>query len=114
VALSDANNAIQLDSTSCTIMGGNSGSPLIWNAGTSGSPSYRITGVVHGFGVQPAAVRFRYAPRYAAGVALASYDDGSARTQVFATDRDYAGRDLWKLRADDPGNLVWYLLAFPF
>lgn len=25
---------------------------------------------------------------------------------VFATDRDFAGRDLWRLRPDDPGNLV--------
>jgi len=97
VALSDANNAIQLDFASCTIMGGNSGSALIWNAGSSGSPAYRITGVVHGGGVQAGAMRFRYAPRYAAGVALASFDDGSARTQVFATDNDL-GRVLRRYR----------------
>lgn len=88
LALDDSNNAIQLDSASCTIMGGNSGSPLIWDAGSPGSPAYRITGVVHGGGVQAAAARFLYAPRFAIGVALASYDDGSARTQVFASDSD--------------------------
>jgi hypothetical protein len=88
IALNDTGNAITLDSVTCKIMGGNSGSPLIWNAGTAGSPAYRITGVIHGGGVQPAATRFLYAPRFAGGVALAAYDDGSARTQVFATDGD--------------------------
>ena len=88
LALNDNNNAIQLEAASCKIIGGNSGSPLIWNTGTASSPVYRIMGVVHGGGVQAAAPRFAYAPRFAGGVALASYDDGSARTQVFATDRD--------------------------
>jgi hypothetical protein len=97
IALYDTTNAIKLDSATCTIMGGNSGSPLLWDVGTPALPAYRITGVVHGFGVQPAAARFQYAPRNATGVALASYDDGSARTQVFASDSD-SGRVVRRYR----------------
>lgn len=35
--------------------------------------------------MQAGAARFQYAPRFAAGVAVTSYDNGSAHTQVVAT-----------------------------
>jgi hypothetical protein len=93
LALTDSGYALQLDA-SCTLLGGNSGSPLLWNAGGG---SYRITGVVHGGGMQAGAARFLYAPRFAPGVALASYDDGTDRTQVFASDSD-SGRVVRRYR----------------
>ena len=85
--LSDANDHLHLGQ-SCNVIGGNSGSPVLWNAGSSQTPVYRIDGVVNGPGWAPGAARFLYAPRFAAGVALATFNDGSDRTQVFATDRD--------------------------
>ena len=86
--LSDANNILQLESASCPTIGGNSGSPLIWDAGRPGAPAFRITGVIHGGTAAPAATRFMYAPRFASGVAVATASDGSPRTQVFASDSD--------------------------
>ncbi len=104
-ALSDADYEVNLDPASCPIIGGNSGSPVIWNAGTQASPWYRVTGVVHGGTYAADAARYLNAPREAAGVALASCDDGSACTQVFASDQD-AGQVVSRYRAgtsvDDP------------
>lgn len=88
LAHDDHGDVIHLDSNTCTLMGGNSGSPILWNTGASGSPSYRITGVYHGGHTAPSAERFKYAPRFAASVALATCDNGSECSQVFASDGD--------------------------
>lgn len=102
-AISGANNNIQLNTANCTVLGGNSGSPLMWDAGGGGTPAYRIMGVVHGGGWGPGAARFQAAPRFAAGVALATYNDGSNRTQIFATDGD-SGRVVSRYRAGTTVN----------
>ena len=115
-ALVDSDCSVDTDDTNypgvlthdCATVGGNSGSPLIWS-----KPSfirlrhtrYYIAGVNHGGGenveacdplppdknglsLGPSAEWFQYAPRFSAGVALARYDDGTSRTQVFSTDSD--------------------------
>ncbi len=88
LALEEANGYVRTDDLSCPTLGGNSGSPVIRDVGDPGAPTFRITGVISGGGGFWSAHRFRHAPRFAAGLAVASHDDGSQRTQVFATDRD--------------------------
>ncbi|HEX8692543.1 MAG TPA: hypothetical protein VF746_09005 [Longimicrobium sp.] len=88
LALEEADDVVSLDDFSCVLQGGNSGSPILWDAGSPDAPAWRITGVTSGGGAFWSASRFEHAPRFAAGVAVASADDGSARTQVFATDGD--------------------------
>jgi len=91
----------------CRTLPGNSGSPLFWSRESiSLFPlellrEYFVTGVIHGppgdpcascnvvgtnYNQGPSALRFRYAPRFAAGVALARTPDGAARTHVVAVD----------------------------
>jgi hypothetical protein len=61
---------------------------VVWNAGKGGQPVFRLTGVISGGGGFWNASWFQYAPRFAAGVAVASHDDGTQQTQVFASDSD--------------------------
>jgi hypothetical protein len=88
LATETISDVIHLDLQTCTLMGGNSGSPILWDAGSPGSPSYRVGGTFHGGNIAPSATRFKYAPRFAAGVALATCDGGGNCTQVFASDGD--------------------------
>jgi V8-like Glu-specific endopeptidase len=99
LALDEANGIVTLDEFSCLIQGGNSGSPVIWDAGSPQASAFRVTGVISGGEAFWSASRFEHAPRYAAGIAVASHDDGTQRTQVFATDRDLA-RVVSRYRAD--------------
>jgi V8-like Glu-specific endopeptidase len=87
--IADSNHILRLDPASCPVMGGNSGSPIIWNIAGQDGPIHRVTGVIHGGTIGPAAERFLYAPRFASNVALTTASDGSARTQVFAGDTDF-------------------------
>lgn len=88
LALEDTNGFVRSDEFSCLTLGGNSGSPVFWNIGSAAAPQFRITGVISGGGGFWNASRFQYAPRRAAGVALAAHDSGGSLTQVFATDAD--------------------------
>lgn len=88
LALDLVDGNVRTDELSCRTLGGNSGSPVIWKALSLDQPAFRITGVMSGSGSYWSAHRFQHAPRFAAGVAVASHDDGTARTQVFAADRD--------------------------
>jgi hypothetical protein len=88
LALQENGAFVEVDDFSCLIQGGNSGTAAVWDAGPPGTPLYRIAGVFSGGGGFWNAAQFLHAPRFAAGVAVAAADDGSARTQVFATDRD--------------------------
>lgn len=98
LAKDEVDGVIGLDDFSCLIIGGNSGSPILWDGGIPGASSFRITGVISGGGHWSAS-RFEHAPRYAAGIAVASYDDGTQRTQVFAADKDL-GRVVSRFRSN--------------
>jgi V8-like Glu-specific endopeptidase len=99
LALEEGSGFVTLDGFSCLIQGGNSGSPVIWDAGSPGASALRVTGVISGGGGFWSARRFEHAPRYAAGIAVASHDDGTERTQLFATDRDL-GKIVSRSRSD--------------
>lgn len=86
LAIDEANGFVRSDGFSCLTQGGNSGSPVLW----SNDSTFQITGVISGGGGFWSASGFQYAPRYASGVSIVSYEDGSKRTQVFATDSDLA------------------------
>lgn len=87
LAKDEVDGDILLDDFSCAVIGGNSGSPILWDGGNRNAPSFRITGVISGGGHWSTS-RFEHAPRFAAGIAVASHDDGTSRTQVFAADSD--------------------------
>jgi V8-like Glu-specific endopeptidase len=96
-------------SDSCNLIGGDSGAPVLWNAGTAQSPSYRVMGVVHGGGDQAGARRFQYAPRNAKGVAVATCSKNSACTQVFASDYDLGQVvSRWRTNATINGPFTTY------
>jgi V8-like Glu-specific endopeptidase len=88
LALDEVDGIVRTDEFSCRTLGGNSGSPVLWQAASLEPQAFRVTGVISGGGSFWSAQRFQHAPRFAAGVAVASHDDGTPRTQVFATDRD--------------------------
>lgn len=98
LAKDEVDGLISLDDFSCVVIGGNSGSPILWDGGNSGALAFRITGVISGGGKWSTS-RFEHAPRFAAGIAVASYDDGTQRTQVFAADSDL-GRIVSRYRSD--------------
>ena len=108
LATDEVDGFIGLDGFSCFITGGNSGSPILWNGGNSGSPAYRIAGVISGGG-HWSTNRFEHAPRFAAAIAVASHDDGTARTQVFAADGDL-GRVVSRSRSNTSpaGNFSYF------
>jgi hypothetical protein len=99
LALDQTAGSARLDNFSCLVQGGNSGSPVVRNIGATGAPAWRLTGVISGGGGFWSAARFQYAPRFAAGIAIASADDGGQSTQVFATDQDL-GRIASRLRTE--------------
>src|SRR5262249_31947451 len=99
LAIDEVNGIVTLDNFSCLIQGGNSVSPVMWDAGVAEAPALGVTGVISGPGRFWSASRFQHIPRYAAGVAVGSYDDGTQRTQVFATDADLE-RVVSRYRAD--------------
>lgn len=109
LAVEDTDGFVRFDNFSCLVEGGNSGSPVIWDAGTARAPTFQITGVISGPGGFWSTSRFQHAPRYAGGVAVASHDDGNARTQVFATDSDL-GRVVSRSRSDatSSGPFTWF------
>lgn len=98
LAKDELDGLISLDDFSCVIIGGNSGSPIIWDGGNPSAPVFRVTGVISGGGHWSAS-RFMHAPRFAGGIAIAPYDDGTQRTQIFAADRDL-GRIVSRYRSD--------------
>lgn len=98
LAKDELDGLVSLDDFSCVVMGGNSGSPIVWDGGNPSAPVFRVTGVISGGGHWSAS-RFEHAPRFAAGIAVASHDDGTPRTQVFAADRDL-GRIVSRSRSD--------------
>jgi V8-like Glu-specific endopeptidase len=88
LAIEENDGSIRLDNFSCPIQGGNSGSPVVWNTGSAKAPNWKLTGVISGGGGFWNATRFQYAPRYAADIAVATYDTNPKRSQVFAIDSD--------------------------
>jgi hypothetical protein len=88
LAIDTVDGFVRVDGFSCPIEGGNSGSPVIWNAGTAAQPAHRLTGVFSGGGGFWDAAQFQHAPRFARDVAVATAETDSARTQVFAVDGD--------------------------
>jgi hypothetical protein len=88
LAIEETDGFVRLDNFSCLIQGGNSGSPVVWNTGSATAPNWRITGLISGGGGFWNATRFQYAPRYAADVAVSTYDSNANRTQVFVIDSD--------------------------
>ena len=99
LAIEEENGFVRMDNFSCLVQGGNSGSPVIWNTGILSSSDWRITGLISGGGGFWNATRFQYAPRYAADVAVATFDSNTKRTQVFAIDSDLS-RVVSRFRAD--------------
>lgn len=88
LAIEENNDFVRLDNFSCSIQGGNSGSPVVWNTGSATAPNWKITGVISGGGGFWNATRFQHAPRYAADLAVSTFDSNAKRTQVFAIDSD--------------------------
>jgi hypothetical protein len=99
LALHVVGTYVATDVFSCPIQGGNSGSPVVWNRGSGEQPAFRLTGVISDGGRFWNARWFQHAPRFAADVAVASHDDGTQQTQVFAADRDL-GHVVSRLRTD--------------
>jgi hypothetical protein len=109
LAIEENDGVVRIDNHSCLVQGGNSGSPVLWNTGTGATPSYQITGVVSGGGGYWSSSRFRHAPRFAGGVAIASANGNASRTQVFVSDNDL-GRVVSRTRAVDApiGAFYWF------
>jgi len=114
--LADNQDALILETSSCRIIGGNSGSPIVWNLGSDTDPLYRLAGVVHGGDIAAATARYEFAPRYAYGAAIAAVDDGNPFSQVFVTDpdADFIARR-WRdgQNVDDPFTLYSPLYELP-
>jgi hypothetical protein len=87
-AIEEIRGIVRTDGLRCPVEGGNSGSPVVWNAGNAANPAWRVTGVISGPGGFWDAARFAHAPRFARDIALATADGSKARTQVFAVDDD--------------------------